>query len=108
VNYADRGLQYDQEGANRNINVGYAPPTSAALSTRCSPGRSERAAWRPRRRRTGRARRRRGRGYLWDSALRAGLSIRNYGFFGDLTRYEAATGPIRSRCSTIRTRAGGR
>ena len=27
------------------------------------------------------------RGYLWDAALRAGLSIRNYGFFIDLGRY---------------------
>ena len=33
-----------------------------------------------------------GRGYIWDSALRSGLTIRNYGFFGDLTRYEAITG----------------
>jgi hypothetical protein len=28
-----------------------------------------------------------GAGYLWDSALRAGLNVRNYGFFIDLTRY---------------------
>ncbi|MGA8657817.1 MAG: hypothetical protein WB586_16860 [Chthoniobacterales bacterium] len=28
-------------------------------------------------------------GYIWDAALRAGLSIRNYGFFADLTRYGA-------------------
>ncbi len=25
-----------------------------------------------------------GKGYIWDSALRAGLSVRNYGFFGDV------------------------
>ena len=30
VNYAERGLQYDQEGANRNINVGYATLGRAA------------------------------------------------------------------------------
>jgi len=28
-------------------------------------------------------------GYLWDAALRAGLSVRNYGFMIDLSRYSA-------------------
>jgi hypothetical protein len=28
-------------------------------------------------------------GYIWNAALRAGLSIRDYGFFADLTRYTA-------------------
>lgn len=28
-----------------------------------------------------------GQGYLWDAATRAGVSLRNYGFYGDLTRY---------------------
>ena len=28
-----------------------------------------------------------GTGYLWDAALRKGLSLRNYGFFGDGVRY---------------------
>ena len=30
-----------------------------------------------------------GAGYLWDSALNAGLKVRNYGFFLDLDRYSA-------------------
>jgi hypothetical protein len=25
--------------------------------------------------------------YLWDAALRKGLTVRNYGFYGDLARY---------------------
>jgi hypothetical protein len=29
-----------------------------------------------------------------DAALRAGLSVRNWGFYGDLTRYYSATGPL--------------
>jgi hypothetical protein len=33
-----------------------------------------------------------GQGYIWDAALRAGLSVRNYGFYGDLSRYEASAG----------------
>jgi hypothetical protein len=92
VNYADRGLQYDQEGANRNINVGYATSAERRRANPLSPpdpnvlpgARDVAAPDGP----DGEE----GRGYIWDAALRAGLSIRNYGFFGDLTRYEAATG----------------
>jgi hypothetical protein len=29
-----------------------------------------------------------GSGYIWDEALRAGLTVRNYGFFCDLSRYD--------------------
>jgi hypothetical protein len=34
-----------------------------------------------------------GKGYLWDAAVRQGLSIRDYGFFCNLSRYSSATGP---------------
>ena len=30
-------------------------------------------------------------GYLWDAALRAGLTVRNYGFFIDATRYSTTS-----------------
>jgi DNA-binding beta-propeller fold protein YncE len=87
INYAGRGLNYDYEGVNRNINVGYDTlaarqaanpltpsdpnllPGTADVSAPDSPEGEE------------------GTGYLWDSALRAGLSVRNYGFFIDLVRY---------------------
>ena len=92
VNYADRGLQYDQEGANRNMNMGYATSAERRQANPLSPAdpnvlpgaRDVAAPDGP-----GGVE---GKGYIWDSALRAGLTIRNYGFFGDLTRYEAATG----------------
>jgi len=92
VNYADRGLQYDQEGANRNINMGYATSAERQQANPLSPAdpnvlpgaRDVAAPDGP-----GGVE---GKGYIWDSALRAGLAIRNYGFFGDLTRYEAITG----------------
>ncbi|HEX2816467.1 MAG TPA: hypothetical protein VHN39_08735, partial [Phenylobacterium sp.] len=29
-----------------------------------------------------------GQGYLWDAAIRKGLTVRNYGFYGDLVRYD--------------------
>ncbi len=92
VNYADRGLQYDQEGANRNVNVGYATSDERRQANPLSPadpnvlpGTRDVAA-------PDGPDDEEGRGYIWDAALRAGVSVRNYGFFGDLTRYEAATG----------------
>ena len=92
INYAGRGLNYDYEGTNRNVNTGYGtpaertaafaaygtlPPSVAAnllLGTNdvSAPDSPEGEA---------------GAGYLWDSALRAGLSVRNYGFFIDLAPY---------------------
>lgn len=86
VNYAGRGLTYDWEGNNRNINVGlptvaerqaaqpYTPSDPDLL-----PGTADVAAPDS----AGEA----GAGYLWDAALRAGLTVRNYGFYGDLSRY---------------------
>lgn len=89
INYAGRGLQYDHEGNNRNINMGLATvaarkaanpatpddpnilPGTADVAAPDGPDGAE------------------GQGYLWDSAIRAGVSVRNYGFYGDLTRYFA-------------------
>lgn len=83
VNYAGRGLSYDWEGDNRNVNVGQAtlaermatnpnmpndPDMLAGTADVAAPDSSEGEA---------------GAGYLWDTALRAGLTIRNYGFFVD-------------------------
>ena len=91
VNYAGRGFTYDWEGANRNINVSL--PTSAVRIAEnpatpddpdllagtvdvAAPDTAEEA----------------GAGYLWDGALRAGLSIRNYGFFvGNLANSNTMT-----------------
>jgi YVTN family beta-propeller protein len=93
VNYADRGLSYNTEGTNRNINVGMATlaerrkadpltpddadilPGTVDVAAPDGPDGEE------------------GTGYLWSQALRAGLSVRNYGFFVDLSRYNL-TGPV--------------
>lgn len=89
VNYAGRGGTYDSEGAARNINMGL--PTSAArhaanlinpLDPDLLPGAVNEVELdgpdgEP------------GAGYIWSAALRAGKSVRNYGFFLDLTRYFA-------------------
>lgn len=87
INYAGRGTSFDAEGTNRDINVSYGTlaerqnanpetpndpddlPGKANVAAPDSPGGEN------------------GTGYLWNAALRAGLSIRNYGFFIDLERY---------------------
>jgi DNA-binding beta-propeller fold protein YncE len=95
VNYAVRGLQYDQEGDNRNINVGFASPAARLEANPLGPkdpnalvgARDVAAPDAP-----GAVER----GYLWDQALRAGLWVRNWGFYGDLALYEPAAGDKRT------------
>ena len=91
MNYAGRGIGYDVEGMNRGINIG-APhaedrahseaeypdgelPGPADVAAPDGPGDDEAGA-----------------GYLWDSALRAKLTVRNYGFFANLAHYSATPG----------------
>src|SRR5579863_10617326 len=87
INYAGRGLTYDFEGEDRNINVGIAGakarhadnpetpddknllPGTNDVDAPDGPG--------------GQA----GTGYLWNAALRAHLTLRNYGFFLEGNRY---------------------
>jgi YVTN family beta-propeller protein len=93
VNYANRGLQYDQEGANRNINVGFATTAERQTANPLTPADPNVVAGTRDVAEPDGPNGEVGRGYIWDAALRAGLTIRNYGFFGDLSRYQAATGP---------------
>jgi YVTN family beta-propeller protein len=85
MNYAKRGPGYDVEGVNRGINVGAGRaedrihgkledpddqlPGNADVGAPDGPDDET------------------GAGFLWDSALRAKLSVRNYGFFIELSRY---------------------
>ena len=87
VNYAGRGLSYDSEGTNRNVNISL--PTAAQRMAAdpvtpndpdLLPGTVDTAA-------PDSPQGKLNQGYLWDAALRQGLSVRNYGFFIDLTRY---------------------
>jgi DNA-binding beta-propeller fold protein YncE len=95
VNYAARGLQYDQEGNNRNLNMAFAgsaerhaanpmgptdPNVLAGARDVAAPDGPEGAE---------------GQGYIWDAARKAGVSVRNWGFYGDLRRYEAADPALR-------------
>ncbi|GAC1629624.1 MAG: alkaline phosphatase family protein [Nevskia sp.] len=87
LNYADRGTTYDSEGTNRNLNVGLAAPAARRAANPSTPADPDEL---PGTRNVGAPDGPDGeeqQGYLWDSALRAGLSVRNYGFFCDLARY---------------------
>ena len=93
VNYAGHGLDYTTEGGGRNINTGIASPTerrravpvtpddddllpgTASVSAPDAADDDENAA---------------GAGFLSDGAIRAKLTLRNYGFFIDLLRYSLA------------------
>jgi DNA-binding beta-propeller fold protein YncE len=88
--YAGRGFMYDWEGTNRGINVGIGtlpervkaqPLLGTNPDPDLLPGAVDVAAPDSD---AGDA----GSGYIWDEALRAGLTVRNYGFFCDLSRYE--------------------
>ncbi len=90
VNYAGHGLDYTSEGGGRNINTGIASPAerrranpvtpddddllpgTASVSAPDAADDDENSA---------------GAGYLWDGAIRAKLTMRNYGFFIDLLPY---------------------
>ena len=88
MQYAQRGQSYDVEGTNRNINVALptlaerraadpiTPDDADQLPGTADVGAPDGADGEP------------GRGHLWDAALRAHLSVRNYGFYLDLARYE--------------------
>jgi hypothetical protein len=89
-----RGLSLDSEGANRNVNVAY--PTLAEREYAdpftpndpdLLPGQTDVAA-------PDGPDNEINTGYLWDAALRANLTVRNYGFFVDQTRYNTTTNAI--------------
>jgi YVTN family beta-propeller protein len=92
--YPSRGVAYDAEGTNRNVNVGIADPAARSAANPLTPAdpdllpgaNSDAAPDGP----DGEVQQ----GYLWNAAQRAGLSVRNYGYYCDLTRYSSKTGPL--------------
>ncbi len=87
VAYAFRGLSLDTEGVNRNVNVAYKTLAERRAANPLTPddpdllpGQTDVAA-------PDGPDNEVNTGYLWDAALRANLTVRNYGFFIDTTRY---------------------
>jgi DNA-binding beta-propeller fold protein YncE len=88
VYYAKRGLSYDVEGTNRDVDV--AIPSLAGRQKEepgypddpdLLPGTADVAA-------PDGPEDEHQQGYLWDAAMRAGLAVRNYGFMLDLKPYD--------------------
>ncbi|MGA2980540.1 MAG: bifunctional YncE family protein/alkaline phosphatase family protein [Terriglobales bacterium] len=84
VNYGKGGCQYDSEGTARNINVAITGVAARQIEQPIYPpdpnllpgNANEVEADGP----TGEE----GAGYIWDAALKAHLTVRNYGFYTDL------------------------
>lgn len=88
VNYGKGGCQYDTEGTSRNINVAITGVAARQVEQPLYPpdpnllpgNANEDAADGPEGEQ--------GLGYIWDSALKAHLTVRNYGFFTDLGAFQ--------------------
>lgn len=88
--YSYRGLSLDSEGLNRSVNVGIrnladriAADSLTPNDPDVLPGETDAGA-------PDGPEDEINTGYLWNAALRAGLSVRNYGFFVDTTCYNDA------------------
>ncbi len=91
VEYAGRGLSYDSEGSSRNVNVSL--PTLAER-LKANPTTIDDADVLPGTADIGAPDGPNGgtnKGHIWDAALRAGLTVRNYGFFLDQSRYSMSS-----------------
>ncbi len=87
VTYADRGGSYDVEGNNREINVGLAKQSEREAANPLTPADPDDLPGTANVDAPDGAEGENGTGYLWNAALRAGRSVRNYGFFVDTARY---------------------
>ncbi len=100
VNYAGRGYTYDEEGQCRDVNCGI-PTADARLVANplgmfnpdpdLLPGTANPVAPDAPANATDTFDGGFQQGYLWDAVLRAGMTVRNYGFFVDEVRYSTAT-----------------
>jgi len=101
VNYGKGGAAYDSEGTDRNVNVALVGVAARKAWQPLYPNdpdllpgtANEVAADGP----DGEP----GLGYIWDAAIRAGLSVRNYGFFLDLGAAQGLDPKLTDPCSQI-------
>ena len=88
LNYAHRGLSYDWEGTDRGVDVAIGSLAGRMREEAgypddrdLLPGKDDVAA-------PDAPEGERQQGYIWDAVMRAGLSVRNYGFMLDLGPYD--------------------
>jgi YVTN family beta-propeller protein len=87
VAYAARGLSLDSEGVNRSVNVAYPTVAERQAANPLTPSDPDLLAGQTDVAAPDGPDNEVNTGYLWDAALRANLTVRNYGFFVDTTRY---------------------
>ncbi len=91
VAYAYRGLSLEAEGANRNVNVSIPTAAGRLAANPLTPSDPDVLAGQTAVGAPDGPNNQPNTGYLWDAAFRANLTVRNYGFFIDGTRY---TSPV--------------
>jgi hypothetical protein len=84
VNYGKGGAAYDAEGTSRNINVGLVGTAARKAWQPLYPNDADLLPGTANEVGADGPKGENGLGYIWDSAIRAGLKVRNYGFFLDL------------------------
>ena len=87
VAYAGRGLSLDSEGLNRNVNVAIPTLAKRRAADPLTPDDPDLLAGQTNVAAPDGPDNELNTGYLWDAALRANLTVRNYGFFVDTTLY---------------------
>jgi hypothetical protein len=95
VAYAYRGTSLDSEGFNRGVNVaisnvapGKGVPSPRQIADPLTPADPDVLPSQTDVAAPDGPDNEINTGYLWDAAIRAHLTVRNYGFFADLTRYQ--------------------
>ncbi len=94
VGYGGKGLAYESEGTNRFVNVTLSPGERHAANPNV-PADPDLLAGRADMTASDAPGGEAGAGSLWAAAIAHGLSVRNYGFYGDLARYDAKAGANR-------------
>ena len=90
VAYALRGTSLDGGGMNRNVNTAYPTVGERQSANPLTPADPDLMAGQTDVAAPDGPNNQVNTGYLWDSALRAGLTVRNYGFLVDGARYSSA------------------
>jgi YVTN family beta-propeller protein len=88
--YSGRGLSLDSEGMNRSVNIALPTLTERRAADPNTPNDPDLLAGQTDVSAPDGPDNQVNTGYLWDAALRAKLTVRNYGFHLDITRYTAA------------------
>ena len=101
VNYASKGqkgppsvLSNDSEGTNRNINVSLPTLAQRMQADPLNPNDPDMLPGTVDASAPDGPEDQPNKGYLWDAAMRAGVSMRNHGFFIDLARYQTLPAPF--------------